>query len=125
MINEKIFKIVKQSMLSDRNITTGIIKEQKITEKFIQIIVSEHGDIITIKRETKENLRTFWNISVVSDYNFKEYIEKYSITFTEFRREMEEIIEKNDVEDKDVYDIVEEALKNISERKLVSNSKKE
>jgi len=38
---------------------------------------------------------------------------------------MEEIIEKNDVEDKDVYDIVEEALKNISERKLVSNSKKE
>lgn len=41
MINEKIFKIVKQSMLSDRNITTGIIKEQKITEKFIQIIVSE------------------------------------------------------------------------------------
>ncbi len=125
MINEKIFKIVKQSMLSDRNITTGIIKEQKITEKFIQIIVSEHGDTITIKRETKENLRTFWNISVVSDYNFKEYIEKYSITFTEFRREMEEIIEKNDVEDKDVYDIVEEALKNISERKLVSNSKKE
>lgn len=125
MINEKIFKIVKQSMLSDRNITTGIIKEQKITEKFIQIIVSEHGDIITIKRETKENLRTFWNISVVSDYNFKEYIEKYSITFTEFRREMEEIIENNDVEDKDVYDIVEEALKNISERKLVSNDKKE
>ena len=125
MINEKIFKIVKQSMLSDRNITTGIIKEQKITEKFIQIIVSEHGDIITIKRETKENLRTFWNISVVSDYNFKEYIEKYSITFTEFRRKMEEIIEKNDVEDKDVYDIVEEALKNISERKLVSNGKKE
>lgn len=125
MINEKIFKIVKQSMLSDRNITTGIIKEQKITEKFIQIIVSEHGDAITIKRETKENLRTFWNISVVSDYNFKEYIEKYSITFTEFRREMEEIIEKNDVEDKDVYDIVEEALKNISERKLVSNGKKE
>ncbi|VTX47333.1 Uncharacterised protein [uncultured Leptotrichia sp.] len=125
MINEKIFKIVKQSMLSDRNITTGIIKEQKITEKFIQIIVSEHGDTITIKRETKENLRTFWNISVVSDYNFKEYIEKYSITFTEFRRKMEEIIEKNDVEDKDVYDIVEEALKNISERKLVSNGKKE
>ena len=125
MINEKIFKIVKQSMLSDRNITTGIIKEQKITEKFIQIIVSEHGDTITIKRETKENLRTFWNVSVVSDYNFKEYIEKYSITFTEFRRDMEEIIEKNDVEDKDVYDIVEEALKNISERKLVSNSKKE
>lgn len=125
MINEKIFKIVKQSMLSDRNITTGIIKEQKITEKFIQIIVSEHGDTITIKRETKENLRTFWNISVVSDYNFKEYIEKYSITFTEFRREMEEITEKNDVEDKDVYDIVEEALKNISERKLVSNDKKE
>ena len=125
MINEKIFKIVKQSMLSDRNITTGIIKEQKITEKFIQIIVSEHGDTITIKRETKENLRTFWNISVVSDYNFKEYIEKYSITFTEFRREMEEIIENNDVEDKDVYDIIEEALKNISERKLVSNSKKE
>ena len=125
MINEKIFKIIKQSMLSDRNITTGIIKEQKITEKFIQIIVSEHGDTITIKRETKENLRTFWNVSVVSDYNFKEYIEKYSITFTEFRREMEEIIEKNDVEDKDVYDIVEEALKNISERKLVSNSKKE
>ena len=125
MINEKIFKIVKQSMLSDRNITTGIIKEQKITEKFIQIIVSEHGDTITIKRETKENLRTFWNISVVSDYNFKEYIEKYSITFTEFRREMEEIIENNDVEDKDVYDIVEETLKNISERKLVSNSKKE
>ena len=125
MINEKIFKIVKQSMLSDRNITTGIIKEQKITEKFIQIIVSEHGDTITIKRETKENLRTFWNVSVVSDYNFKGYIEKYSITFTEFRREMEEIIEKNDVEDKDVYDIVEEALKNISERKLVSNSKKE
>ena len=122
MINEKIFK---QSMLSDRNITTGIIKEQKITEKFIQIIVSEHGDTITIKRETKENLRTFWNISVVSDYNFKEYIEKYSITFTEFRREMEEIIENNDVEDKDVYDIVEEALKNISERKLVSNGKKE
>ncbi|BBM54046.1 hypothetical protein JMUB3936_0324 [Leptotrichia wadei] len=125
MINEKIFKIVKQSMLSDRNITTGIIKEQKITEKFIQIIVSEHGDTITIKRETKENLRTFWNISVVSDYNFKEYIEKYSITFTEFRRKMEEIIEKNDVEDKDVYDIVGEALKNISERKLVSNGKKE
>ena len=115
MINEKIFKIVKQSMLSDRNITTGIIKEQKITEKFIQIIVSEHGDIITIKRETKENLRTFWNISVVSDYNFKEYIEKYSITFTEFRREMEEIIEKNDVEDKDVYDIVEEALKGVED----------
>ena len=125
MINEKIFKIVKQSMLSDRNITTGIIKEQKITEKFIQIIVSEHGDTITIKRETKENLRTFWNVSVVSDYNFKEYIEKYSITFTEFRREMVEIIEKNDVEDKAVYDIVEETLKNISERKLLSNSKKE
>ena len=125
MINEKIFKIVKQSMLSDRNITAGTIKEQKITEKFIQIIVSEHGDTITIKRETKENLRTFWNVSVVSDYNFKEYIEKYSITFTEFRKEMEEVIEENDVEDKDVYDIVEEALKNISERKLVSNSKKE
>ena len=80
-----VLALDSDTMLSDRNITTGIIKEQKITEKFIQIIVSEHGDTITIKRETKENLRTFWNVSVVSDYNFKEYIEKYSITFTEFR----------------------------------------
>ena len=125
MINEKIFKIVKQSMLSDRNMTTGIIKEQKITEKFIQIIVSEYGDTITIKRETKDNLKTFWNISVMSDSNFKMYIGTYNITFTEFRKEMEDVVEKNDYEEKSIEEIVEEVLKNISERKLISNSKKE
>ena len=89
MINEKIFGVVKKSMLSDRNLENGAITEQKITEKFIQIIVKEHGDTVTIKRETKDNLLTYWNVTVNSNPSFKGYIEKHKITFSEFRIKIE------------------------------------
>ena len=108
MINEKIFGVVKKSMLSDRNLENGAITEQKITEKFIQIIVKEHGDTVTIKRET----------------NFKDYIEKHKITFSEFRIKIEKKIEKLDLESIELYDLVSDVLKEISEEKLIGNSKR-
>ena len=46
MINEKIFGVVKKSMLSDRNLENGAITEQKITEKFIQKLLREKQGII-------------------------------------------------------------------------------
>nr|DAS43143.1 MAG TPA: hypothetical protein [Caudoviricetes sp.] len=124
MINEKIFGVVKKSMLSDRNLENGTITEQKITEKFIQIIVKEHGDVVTIKRETRENLLTYWNITVMNNPNFKEYIDKYKITFSEFRAIIEKKIEELDLESIDLQDLVSDVLKEISETKLIGNSKR-
>ena len=124
MINEKIFGVVKQSMLSDRNLENGAITEQKITEKFIQIIVKEHGDTVTIKRETKDNLLTYWNVTVNSNPSFKGYIEKHKITFSEFRIKIEKKIEELDLESIELYDLVSDVLKEISEEKLIGNSKR-
>ena len=124
MINEKIFGVVKKSMLSDRNLENGTITEQKITEKFIQIIVKEHGDVVTIKRETKENLITFWNLSIMQDGNYKTFIEKYKITFSEFRNEMEKVIEEVDIQNIDIQELVGDVLKDISDTKLVPNEKR-
>lgn len=124
MINEKIFGVVKKSMLSDRNLENGTITEQKITEKFIQIIVKEHGDVVTIKRETKENLITFWNLSIMQDGNYKNFIEKYKITFSEFRNEMEKVIEEVDIQNIDIQELVGDVLKDISDTKLVPNEKR-
>lgn len=124
MINEKIFGVVKKSMLSDRNLENGTITEQKITEKFIQIIIKEHGDVVTIKRETKENLITFWNLSIMQDGNYKNFIEKYKITFSEFRNEMEKMIEEVDIQNIDIHELVGDVLKNISDTKLVPNEKR-
>ena len=124
MINEKIFGVVKKSMLSDRNLENGTITEQKITEKFIQIIVKEHGDVVTIKRETKENLITFWNLSIMQDGNYKNFIEKYKITFSEFRNEMEKVIEEVDIQNTDIQELVGDVLKDISDTKLVPNEKR-
>ena len=124
MINEKIFGVVKKSMLSDRNLENGTITEQKITEKFIQIIIKEHGDVVTIKRETKENLITFWNLSIMQDSNYKNFIEKYKITFSEFRNEMEKVIEEVDIQNIDIQELVWDVLKDISDTKLVPNEKR-
>ena len=124
MINEKIFGVVKKSMVRDRNLENGTITEQKITEKFIQIIVKEHGDVVTIKRETRENLLTYWNITVMNNPNFKEYIDKYKITFSEFRAIIEKKIEELDLESIDLQDLVSDVLKEISETKLIGNSKR-
>jgi hypothetical protein len=124
MINEKIFGVVKKSMLSDRNLENGTITEQKITEKFIQIIIKEHGDVVTIKRETKENLITFWNLSIMQDGNYKNFIEKYKITFSEFRNEMEKVIEEVDIQNIDIQELVGDVLKDISDTKLVPNEKR-
>ena len=124
MINEKIFGVVKKSMLSDRNLENGTITEQKITEKFIQIIIKEHGDVVTIKRETKENLITFWNLSIMQDSNYKNFIEKYKITFSEFRNEMEKVIEEVDIQNIDIQELVGDVLKDISDTKLVPNEKR-
>ena len=124
MINEKIFGVVKKSMLSDRNLENGTITEQKITEKFIQIIVKEHGDTVTIKRETRDNLLTYWNVTVNSNPSFKDYIEKHKITFSEFRIKIEKKIEEVDLESIELYDLVSDVLKEISEEKLIGNSKR-
>jgi hypothetical protein len=124
VINEKIFGVVKKSMLSDRNLENGAITEQKITEKFIQIIVKEHGDTVTIKRETRDNLLTYWNVTVNSNPSFKDYIEKHKITFSEFRIKIEKKIEELDLESIELYDLVSDVLKEISEEKLIGNSKR-
>lgn len=125
MLNEKIFKIVKKSMLSDRNLEAGIITEQKITDKFIEIIVKDHGDIVKVKRETKENLKTYWNLSILGNVNYKMYIEEYKITFTEFRTEIERLIDGEvDIENKVIDELIVEAFKNISNNKLVGNKKR-
>ena len=124
VINEKIFGVVKKSMLSDRNLENGAITEQKITEKFIQIIVKEYGDTVTIKRETRDNLLTYWNVTVNSNPSFKDYIEKHKITFSEFRIKIEKKIEELDLESIELYDLVSDVLKEISEEKLIGNSKR-
>lgn len=124
VINEKIFGVVKKSMLSDRNLENGAITEQKITEKFIQIIVKEYGDTVTIKRETRDNLLTYWNVTVNSNPSFKDYIEKHKITFSEFRIKIEKKIEELDLESIELYDLVSDILKEISEEKLIGNSKR-
>ena len=59
MINENLFGVVKNSILIDRNCTNGVIIKQIITEKCIQITIKDNGDEIQVKRDTKENLRTY------------------------------------------------------------------
>ena len=120
MINENLFGVVKNSILIDRNCTNGVIIKQIITEKDIQITIKDNGDIIQVKRETKENLRTYWNVTMMNDYHTKKFIEENYISFTEFRTAFETLVKHSDGEiDFDLC--VEEALKIIADQKITSN----
>ena len=46
------------------------------------------------------------------------------ITFSEFRIKIEKKIEKLDLESIELYDLVSDVLKEISEEKLIGNSKR-
>ena len=59
-----------------------------------------------------------------SNPSFKDYIEKHKITFSEFRIKIEKKIEELDLESIELYDLVSDVLKEISEEKLIGNSKR-
>ena len=120
MINENLFEVVKNSILIDRNCTNGVIIKQIITEKCIQITIKDNGDEIQVKRDTKENLKTYWNVTMMNDYHTKKFIEENYISFTEFRTAFETLVKHSDGEiDFDLC--VEEALKIIADQKITSN----
>ena len=121
MLNEKIFGLVKESILSDRNMKAGNVSEIKIAKAYIELTIEDNADKIKIKRETKENLKTYWNITMMNDQDIKQFIETHHITFTEFRTVFEGII-KDMHRDIDLDNCVEEALNNLADQKITSNS---
>ena len=60
----------------------------------------------------------------MQDGNYKNFIEKYKITFSEFRNEMEKVIEEVDIQNIDIQELVGDVLKDISDTKLVPNEKR-
>ena len=121
MLNEKIFGLVKESILSDRNMKAGNISEIKIAKAYIELTIEDNADKIKIKRETKENLKTYWNISMMNDEDIKQFIETHHITFTEFRTTFEGII-KDIHGELDLDSCVDKALTSLSSQKLTSNT---
>lgn len=88
--------------------------------KYIQITIKDNGDEIQVKRDTKENLKTYWNVTMMNDYHTKKFIEENYISFTEFRTAFETLVKHSDGEiDFDLC--VEEALKIIADQKITSN----
>ena len=120
MLNEKIFGLVKESILSDRNMKAGSISEIKIAKAYIELTIEDNADKIKIKRETKENLKTYWNITMMNNDNIREFIAAHLIAFTDFRKEFEELT-KNIHGDLDLEECVDEALKNLADQKVTSN----
>ena len=51
MLNEKIYPLVKESILSDRNMKAGNVSEVKISKAFIELTIEDNADKIKIKRE--------------------------------------------------------------------------
>lgn len=121
MFNEKVYGLVKKSILSDRNMKAGNVSEIKIAKAYIELTIEDNADKIKIKRETKENLKTYWNITMMNDQDIKQFIETHHITFTEFRTVFEGII-KDMHRDIDLDNCVEEALNNLADQKITSNS---
>ena len=121
MLNEKIYGLVKESILSDRNMKAGNITEIKINKAFIEITIEDNADKIKIKRETKENLKTYWNITMMNSYYTSQFIKTHHITFTEFRTEFEKLI-KDIHGELDLDSCVNEALNNLADQKITSNS---
>ena len=121
MLNEKIFGLVKESILSDRNMKAGNISEIKIAKAYIELTIEDNADKIKIKRETKENLKTYWNLTMMNDEDIKQFIETHHITFTEFRTTFEGII-KDIHGELDLDSCVDGALTSLSSQKLTSNT---
>ena len=121
MLNEKILGLVKESILSDRNMKAGNISEIKIAKAYIELTIEDNADKIKIKRETKENLKTYWNLTMMNDEDIKQFIETHHITFTEFRTTFEGII-KDIHGNIDLDNCVEEALNDLADQKITSNS---
>lgn len=120
MLNEKIFGLVKESILSDRNMKAGSISEIKIAKAYIELTIEDNADKIKIKRATKENLKTYWNLSMMSNENIASFVQDNHITFTEFRQEFEELTKEIHGE-LDLESCVEEALGNLADQKITSN----
>ena len=121
MFNEKVYGLVKKSILSDRNMKAGNVTEIKINKTYIELTIEDNADKIKIKRETKENLKTYWNISMMNNHVMKQFIERHHITFTEFRTEFEKII-KDIHGELDLDSCVDKALTSLSSQKLTSNT---
>ena len=121
MLNEKLFGLVKDSILSDRNMKAGNVTEIKIAKAYIELTIEDNADKIKIKRETKENLKTYWNVTMQQNDSMQEFIKNHHITFTEFRNEFEQITK--DVHGEiDLENCVEEALNNLADQKITSNT---
>ena len=121
MFNEKVYGLVKKSILSDRNMKAGNVTKIKINKTYIELTIEDNADKIKIKRETKENLKTYWNISMMNNHVMKQFIERHHITFTEFRTEFEKII-KDIHGELDLDSCVDKALTSLSSQKLTSNT---
>ena len=120
MLNEKIYPLVKESILSDRNMKAGNVSEVKISKAFIELTIEDNADKIKIKRETKENLKTYWNLTMMNNEHIASFVQDNHITFTEFRKEFEELT-KDIHGELDLENCVEEALKNLADQKITSN----
>jgi hypothetical protein len=120
MLNKKVYGIVEASILSDRNLKEEDITEIKIAKNFIELTVEDKGDKIKIKRGTKENLNTYWNITMMNNEHIKEFTQIHLITFTDFRKEFEALT-KNITGKLDLEECVDEALKNLADKKVTSN----
>ena len=120
MFSKKIYEVVEASILSDRNLKEEDITEIKIAKNFIELTVEDKGDKIKIKRGTKENLKTYWNISMMNNYHTEKFINEHHITFTEFRTEFEKVL-KDITGGLDLNACVTEALNNIADQKITSN----
>ena len=120
MLNEKIYPLVKESILSDRNMKAGNVSEVKISKAFIELTIEDNADKIKIKRETKENLKTYWNLTMMNNEHIASFVQDNHITFTEFRKEFEELT-KDIHGELDLENCVDEALKNLADQKITSN----
>ena len=118
MLSSKMLDVVINSILEDRNCPKGKILNKAESEKHIVIKVKDKGDEMVIKRDVKEALMIYWNIVISQEQ--KSFISTHCITFSDFRIEFEEVVEKVEG-NADIDECILEALEKAAEKRVTKN----
>lgn len=118
MLSPKMFDVVVNSILEDRNCSKGKILNRAESEKHIVIKVRDKGDEMVIKRDVKEALMIYWNVVIAEEQ--KVFISTHCITFSDFRLEFEEVVEKVEG-NADIDECILEALERAAEKRVTKN----
>ena len=118
MVSSKMFDVVVNSILEDRNCPKGKILNALKSEKHIVVKVKDKGDEIVIKRDIKESLLIYWNAVIAEEQ--KAFISTHCITFSDFRIEFEEAVKKLEG-NADIDEYILEALEKVAEKRVTKN----